>query len=100
LALQRWLQNRGLPGQLKLYNLKGELIDFGTLLQCGNAFSRTYPIIADAFRHTNKRRNTLPSAHPYVKRGGGRTRPLMASEQRNFSRKLKMAFIEIANLIG
>jgi hypothetical protein len=99
LAFQHWLADHNLQGRINIYNSRGELIDFGTLLHRDNAFSRRYPKIADSFRQANSRRNSLPSAHPYARKGGGRTRPLSAKEQRDLIRKLRLAFIEVAKIV-
>ncbi len=100
LAFQRCLHERYLPGQVNLTNRNGEMISFGNMLQKGNPFSRTYPPIADAFRGINARRNTVPQAHPYATKGGGRTIPLKAGEQKALARKLRLSFIELAKVIG
>lgn len=99
-ALQRWLQARNQPGQMTLVGRNGQLVSFGSLLDASKPFARAYPAIADALRAANDRRNTVPAAHPYATRGGGRTVALRAREQASLATKLKSAFEEIARVTG
>jgi hypothetical protein len=100
LALQEWLRMSGLPGTVTLRASNGDLLSLGVLLDRQNGFSRTRAAIADVFRDVNGRRNTVPQAHPYATKGGRRTVPLRAAEQRAFVPRLRAAFQEIARLVG
>ncbi len=47
-----------------------QLIAFGTLVDAAQPFAKAYPVIAEAFRAVNARRNAIPGSHPYEKKGG------------------------------
>ena len=99
-AFLRWLQANGRPGIVPLVNRKNEQVPFGVLVETGNPFSQNYPTIADLFRRMNARRNTVPASHPYTTKGGRRTQPLRAAEQRSMLPELRAAFNEIARVVG
>lgn len=99
LAVQKWLHRGGLPGCVSLINSKGRMVEYGALVQAGNPFSRAYPAMTEGFRDANRRRNSVPSAHPYESRTGVRSRPLRSSEQRAIVIKLRRSFAEIGKLI-
>jgi hypothetical protein len=100
LAFQRWLSANGQPGTVSLVNARGEMIPFGSLVQVGNQFSRHHPQIAGVFRDMNRRRNSVPAAHPYATQTGRRTVPLRRSEQRAIIPRLRTAFVEIGRVVG
>ncbi len=100
LALQKLLSTKQLPGTIRIINRKsGELLTFGVMLDQNNKFSKCYPGIADAFRVTNKRRNTLPGSHPYTTKGKTRTSHLKKGEQSNLVKELSAAYSKIIQII-
>ena len=98
LALQRHLQRKSLPGEVKTQGRDGKLISFGTLVDANQPFAKHFPQIAEAFRAVNSRRNALPGSHPYEAKGGARARHLKKGEQTNLTKKLSTAYVEIIDL--
>lgn len=98
LALQRSLASRGLAGVVTTQSGSGEMVNFGTTLQSTNAFSTTYPGIANAFRAMNDRRNKLPGSHPYEKKTARQTKYLTAQERNRFVAVLRVAYAELSAL--
>lgn len=97
-SVQEHLNTAGSPFAMKTKNIKGELINFGGLLDKSKAFSRKYPDIADPFRAANRRRNALPPSHPYDKKKGVRNRHLGRREQQKLRVKLGKAYAKIITL--
>jgi hypothetical protein len=97
LALQRHLNNKGLPGAMKTRG-GGKLINFGVLVDAGQPFAKHHPVIADAFRTVNSRRNVLPGSHPYEVKGGAKARHLRKGEQTSLAKKLSVAYAEIIKI--
>jgi hypothetical protein len=95
IALQNVLNSRALPGAMALKSGTGKPINYGHLLKVGDPFDKHYPAIADAFRQTNDRRNTLPGSHPYNFKGGDRTTHLGKKEQRNLATLLAQAYRKV-----
>jgi hypothetical protein len=95
IALQKHLNRKGLPGAVKTHTKGGELIAFGTLVDAAQPFAKAYPVIANAFRAVNARRNAIPGSHPYEKKGGARTHHLKKGEQNQLVKKLSLAYTEI-----
>jgi hypothetical protein len=100
LALQKYLAAHRLSGVVTTVNRRGELVDFGVTLESSNAFSRTYPRIADVFREVNSRRNSLPEAHPYSKKTKSRNRRLRRQERNRFVALLRDAYSGVLQLIA
>lgn len=98
LAIQRYLENKSLPGTVKLTNKRGEPLHYGILLDPSNSFSKTYPGIADGLRKCNKRRNTLPESHPYGV-SGAKTEWLGRGECNDVFRELKKSYKETVILM-
>jgi hypothetical protein len=67
---------------------------YGTLLNMNKNFSKMFPLIGIAFRDCNLRRNSLPGSHPYDN-SGKQNRWLTLDEQKDLTRKLKIAYTEI-----
>jgi hypothetical protein len=99
LTLQDCLRRAGDPAAVRTVNRHGELIDFGVTLDQKNAFSTAHPVIADAFRAVNDRRNKLPGSHPYEKRSASRNQYLKAQERNRFVNLLAKAYAQIVELV-
>ena len=97
LALQRHLHKKKFPGAVKTIG-GGKLISFGTLVDASQPFAKHYPIIAEAFRVVNSRRNALPGSHPYEQKGGAKAKHLRKGEQVALVKKLSVAYAEIIKL--
>jgi hypothetical protein len=97
IGIQNYLTSHGLQGHVRIINQNNELIPFGTNLDRSNSFSQNYPLIADAFRDANDRRNKLPYSHPYDTKTKSRNRYLKPSERNALVVKLKNAYAQIAN---
>lgn len=98
--LQTHLQKKGLPGADSLVKPNGDLRDFGAILDPAGVFAKAHPNIATPFFAVNRRRNRLPGAHPYERKGGARNRYLGAQERNRFVRELRDAYEEIVTLVG
>lgn len=98
LALQAHLTKRGLPGEVKISNSKGELISFGVTLDPRNRFSMAYPRISTSFRTMNHRRNRLPLAHPYDMKTGSQNKYLKPRERNILAANLKEAYKDFAGV--
>ncbi|MCJ7676080.1 MAG: hypothetical protein MUO33_13145, partial [Sedimentisphaerales bacterium] len=97
-AFQKFLNKNKMAGAVRLTDNKGRVIDYGRLLDSTQDFSKTYPSIADLLRECNKRRNGLPSSHPYNYKGD-RTRLLSKREQSDIVKKLKKGYEEIIKIV-
>jgi len=94
-AMQKHLNTLGQPGAMKTVGSDNKLIDFGVLVDANQPFARTHPIIAEAFRDANARRNKIPGSHPYEKKGGAKTQHLNKEEQAKLAEKLTKAYAQI-----
>jgi hypothetical protein len=99
LALQAHLSAVGAAGIVRTRNKIGELIDFGVTLDGQNEFSRHHPVVANAFRDVNQRRNRLPGSHPYERRSIRRTEYLRAAERSTLAASLAQAFTGVLSLV-
>ena len=93
-SFQDFLAQKGAPGAIMLFKKNGERIDYGTLLN-DLTFKSIYPDLQDDLSKAHKRRNTLPSSHPYDKRTGDKARPLKKREQTTLKPYLDHAYSEI-----
>jgi hypothetical protein len=91
-AFITFLNARSLPGNRKLKNKNGELIDLGVLLETAGPFAQAHPNVALGLRYANTRRNALPASHPLEKKKGLQTRHLRRSEQRSLARDLATSY--------
>jgi hypothetical protein len=87
------------PGAVRTVGRDGRLVKFGTTLDHNNSFSRRYPLIANALRTSNERRNRLPGSHPYEIRSAVRTQYLKPTERNILRNLLATAFREISTLV-
>ena len=62
-------------------------------------FSLAYPILAEGFRETNSRRNTLPGSHPFEVKGGAPTEHLRKPEQLTIYKKLRLSYAEYYRIV-
>jgi hypothetical protein len=92
LALQRHFRIVGHAAACTTLDHRGQLLEFGVMLDVNGAFARSYPVIATSFREMNSRRNSLPVAHPYEKKTAARTRYLRGRERDQFARRLGGAY--------
>jgi len=99
LALQRHLNRTGHPGACKTIDRRGQLVDFGVMLDASGPFSKECPIVADCFREMNIRRNHLPVSHPYEKKTAVKCRHLKAQERNRFVAKLRTAYADFVTLM-
>jgi len=99
LAIQKQLHSSNMPGAARLVGRNGKSVKYGVLLDENQVFSKTYPLIAEGFRLSNDRRNSLPGSHPY-KDSGKRTSWLIKSEQDNLKRNLKTTYAKIISLFN
>lgn len=97
-AFQRFLARKGVPGAIDLINKKGELIDYGVLLN-NSAFKSNYPILQNDLNKVHKRRNSVPGSHPYDKKTGDKARSLKKKEQTGLKLYLEDAFNEIIKMV-
>ena len=96
-AMQRHLNSRGLAGAMRIMGRDGKRVSFGVLLAAGAQFDKAFPVIADAFRTVNSRRNSVPASHPYES-SGTRTRFLTKKERNQLVAKLRKGYQEIINV--
>lgn len=71
---------------------------FGNLIDSKQPFAIAHPRIAKAFEEVNRRRNSLPSSHPYEKKTGKPTRHLSKKEQSSLVALLKDAFADLVKI--
>jgi hypothetical protein len=71
---------------------------YGPLLNKNKNFSKRYPVIGEAFRVCNIRRNTLPGSHPYDN-SGQKNKLLTVKERSELTDKLREAYTEILKVI-
>jgi hypothetical protein len=93
-AVQRLLHAKNLPGKATLRGRNGQPVKYGTLVSNGQPFASAYPVIAEALRGCNGRRNTLPESHPYDTKGH-KTTILKKKEQSALHAKLASGYREI-----
>jgi hypothetical protein len=98
LALQIHLNRLGLPGACKTIGGDGSLVKFGSMLKVPHPFPVAEPLIAGPLDACNKRRNELPSSHPYDEKTQVRTKPLKKKEQADLVRTLGGAYRRIIAL--
>jgi hypothetical protein len=91
-AFQDHLKAVGGPGATRAIDRS----QFGNLVDAMQPFALQYPRIAKAFEVMNRRRNSLPSSHPYERKTGKPTRHLSKKEQTRLVDLLKDAFADIA----
>ena len=99
LALQRHFQATGHAGACTTADHRGQLVDFGVMLDVNGPFARECPRIATGFRAINARRNSLPVAHPYEKKTAAKTRYLKGRERDQLARRLGTAYGDLIALI-
>lgn len=90
-ALQNHLKAIGAPGATNATDRSA----FGNLIDPAQPFAKAYPRIAKAFEAANRRRNSLPSSHPYDKKTGKPTRHLSKKEQSKLIDLLTDAFTDL-----
>lgn len=90
-ALQDHLKKAGSPGATRATDRS----IFGNLVEAPQPFAKAHPQIAKAFEKVNRRRNRLPSSHPYDKKSGKPCRHLSRTEQSKLVKLLKRAFADI-----
>jgi len=90
-ALQDHLKATGAAGATKAIDRS----QFGNLIDSTQPFAIAHPRIAKAFEETNRRRNTLPSSHPYDKKTGKPSRHLSKKEQSRLVGLLRNAFADL-----
>lgn len=96
-AFQDFLAKKGAPGTIAHFKPNGERIDYGHLL--GNPiFKSAYCDLQDDLHKVHKRRNSVPSTHPYDKKTGNKARPLKKSEQKTLKLYLDDAFNQIIKI--
>ena len=94
-----YLKQKGLSGASKTKNIKGNTINYGSLIAANNPFDCSYPSEAKAFRGLHNRRNKLPGSHPYDKKGGVQNKWLDKKEQESLLPKLRHALDGIAKIV-
>jgi hypothetical protein len=92
MALQKHLAATAHPGKCTTVDKRGNLVDFGVMLDLTGPFSKHCPAVADCFRAMNTRRNHLPASHPYEKKTAKRTTYLKANERDRFASDLRTAY--------
>jgi hypothetical protein len=98
LALQRHLNRLSLPGACKTINSAGHLVKYGLMLTAPHPFAVAQPNIAAAFDGCHRRRNKLPSSHPYDEKTQTRTKTLTKKEQTNLVSNLKAAYRQVVRV--
>jgi len=98
LALQIHLNRLGLPGACKTVGGDGSLVKYGSMLKAPHPFPVAEPLIAGPFGACNKRRNELPSSHPYDEKTQVRTKPLKRKEQADLVKAMGGAYRRIVAL--
>ena len=98
LALQKHLNRLTLPGACKTVGGDGSLVKYGSMLRAPHPFCVAEPAIAAAFGLCNKRRNELPSSHPYDEKTRLRAKPLKKKEQAGLVKNLGPAYQRIIAL--
>lgn len=92
--LQDFLKSIGDLGATKAIDRS----QFGNLLESKQPFARVHPRIAKAFEEVNRRRNKLPSSHPFDKKTGKPNRHLSKGEQTKLVGLLRDAFTDIVTI--
>src|SRR5208282_4198234 len=98
LAIQRHLNRLALPGACKTISSSGHLVKYGSMLTSPHPFAAARSRIASAFDACHRRRNRLPSSHPYDERTQTRTKPLGKKEQTALLVKLRPAYRDVVQL--
>ena len=98
-ALLVFLKKKRLKEGTNIINIKKALIDYGTLQDKNNDFSKKYPGIANVFRDMNTRRHKLPGSHPYDKRTGDKAIYLKTKERNKFADQLTVAYNQIIIIV-
>jgi hypothetical protein len=93
-AMQQHLNKSGLPGSMRIIGRDGRRIRFGVLLASGAPFDREFPLIAEAFRAVNMRRNSLPGSHPYED-SGARARFLKKGDRNRLVENAYQGIIDV-----
>lgn len=98
LALQVHLNRLALPGACKTIGGNGNLVKYGSMLKPPHPFFTAEPVIAAALDACNKRRNELPSSHPYDEKTQARAKPLKRGEQSKLAGTLASGYRRIVTL--
>ena len=97
-AFQDFLKSKQAPGAIRLQDKKGNLVDYGRLLN-DSVFKTAYPNLQDDLAKLHNRRNRLPGSHPYDKRTGKKALPLKKKEQGDLKSYLEDALNEIISIV-
>jgi retron-type reverse transcriptase len=97
ISFQKFLANKSAPGAIVLTYPNGKRINYGRLLNDPVSKS-TYPDFHDDLSKTHRRRNHLPSSHPYDEITGDKSKPLTKREQVKIKKYLDDAYNEIINI--
>lgn len=97
-CLANFFSIRSMPTQVT-HEPKGYLIDMGVLLNSTQVLYKNYTAIFHGLSLVHKRRNNLPSSHPYDKKTGVKTAFLKSRGRDKLRNDLKISYSEIINLI-
>lgn len=96
-ALQEALAAAMAPGAIATTERSGKLIDYGKLVS-DHCFAAAHPNLSKNLQDVHRRRNRLPSSHPYDKVSGARAIPLSSRERKPLLKKLSQAYDEIITI--
>jgi hypothetical protein len=100
--LNNWLQTLSFAGYENPTFFRGGRLrhkDYGTLVASGSLLDHAYPALSLALREANRRRNVLPSSHPYDRRSGGKAQHLTAIEQKALVGHLKRGYLQLITIL-
>lgn len=98
LALQKQFNRLSLPGECRTKGANGHLVKYGSMLTAPHPFAVAHPNIAAALDHCHRRRNKLPSSHPYDEKTQRRSKSLSKREQADIVKKLTIAYEDVVRI--
>lgn len=93
------LNKKNLPGKRKLIDKNGRHISFGVLTSSNQSFYKQHTSLVLELSNMNRRRNTLPAAHPFDEKTGKHNAPLLNKERDYYKNRLTVAYNYLVRLI-
>ncbi|MFV2044358.1 MAG: reverse transcriptase domain-containing protein [Anaerolineales bacterium] len=81
-------------GAINMVDARGDLVSYGSILNNPN-FANAHPVAVSNLAKVHRRRNSVPSSHPYDKKTGQKARPLRKQERNSLVRYMTHAYSEI-----
>ncbi|MEM5777845.1 MAG: RNA-directed DNA polymerase, partial [Candidatus Aenigmatarchaeota archaeon] len=83
----------------KTVDSKGNVVDFGKMLDKNNVLSKKFPKIADNFREFHKRRSKTPLSHAFDKKTGKPSIIVTYKEQKKLINSIREGYIQLTQTI-